>query len=211
LSFIVNNWILIFAAVTSGAMLLWPMIGKGGGTGAVSPADAVRLINKEKALLIDVCEPAEFAAGHAAGARNVPLGSLDGGKGLPTNKALPLVVMCATGARSSRAAAQLRKAGYGNVRPMAGGELGRLAHVDQHRLLAVDQAHRIGGRHGAAGGALVDHRPQQHRARDHGGEDQNPVVDDEAQGARRSVDEGADYRIVPTFHCPIDGPCTSSY
>ena len=55
------------------------------------------------------------------GARNVPLGSLDGGKGLPTNKALPLVVMCATGARSSRAAAQLRKAGYTNVRSLAGG------------------------------------------------------------------------------------------
>ena len=90
MSFIINNWILIFAAVTSGAMLLWPLVGKGGGTGAVSPADAVRLINQEKAVLIDVCEPAEFAAGHATGARNVPLGSLDGGKGLPTNKALPL-------------------------------------------------------------------------------------------------------------------------
>ena len=121
LSFIINNWILIFAAVVSGAMLLWPMVGKGGGTGAVSPADAVRLINQEKAMLIDVCEPAEFAAGHAAGARNVPLGTLDGGKGLPTNKALPLVVMCATGARSSRAAVQLRKAGYTNVRALAGG------------------------------------------------------------------------------------------
>ena len=36
-------------------------------------------------------------------------------------RALPLVVMCATGARSSRAAAQLRKAGYGNVHNLAGG------------------------------------------------------------------------------------------
>jgi len=121
LSFIVNNWVLILAAVVSGTMLLWPMINKGTAGGAVSPADAVRLINHEKAVLIDVCEPAEFAAGHAVGARNVPLGSLDGGKGLPTNKALPLVVMCATGARASRAAAQLRKAGYTNVRSLAGG------------------------------------------------------------------------------------------
>ena len=121
MSFIINNWILIVAAVASGAMLLWPMVNKGSASGAVSAADAVRLINQEKAVLIDVCEPAEFAAGHAAGARNVPLGSLEGGKGLPTNKNLPLVVMCASGARSSRAAAQLRKAGYSNVRPMAGG------------------------------------------------------------------------------------------
>jgi rhodanese-related sulfurtransferase len=72
-------------------------------------------------VLIDVREPAEFASGHAAGARNVPLSALDGAKGLPTNKAVPLVVMCATGARSSRAAAQLRKAGYRNVHNLAGG------------------------------------------------------------------------------------------
>jgi rhodanese-related sulfurtransferase len=119
--FIVDNWILIVAAFVSGAMLVWPMLTKGGGSGAVSTADAVRLINREKAVLIDVCEPAEFAAGHAAGARNVPLGTLDKAKGLPTNKALPLVLMCASGARSSRAAAQLRKAGYTQVHPLAGG------------------------------------------------------------------------------------------
>ena len=73
------------------------------------------------ARLIDVREPHEFAAGHAAGARNVPLGTLDGAKGLPTNKAVPLVVMCATGARASRAAAQLRKAGHASVHALAGG------------------------------------------------------------------------------------------
>jgi rhodanese-related sulfurtransferase len=120
-SLIVDNWILILAALTSGAMLLWPTISKGAGGGALTAADAVRLINRDKAVLIDVREPAEFAAGHAAGARNVPLGTLDSGKGLPANKALPLVVMCATGARSSRAVAQLRKAGHTQVHALAGG------------------------------------------------------------------------------------------
>ncbi|MGL6112620.1 MAG: rhodanese-like domain-containing protein [Rubrivivax sp.] len=121
MKFILDNWILIVAALSSGTLLLWPMVAKGGLGGALSPADAVRLINHEKALLIDVCEPAEFAAGHAAGARNVPLSALDTAKGLPTNKALPLVLMCATGARSSRAVAQLRKAGFSNVQALSGG------------------------------------------------------------------------------------------
>lgn len=121
MQFIVDNWILIAAAFVSGGMLVWPMVNKGSLGGALSAADAVQLINREKALLIDVCEPAEFAAGHAAGARNVPLSSLDNPKGLPTNKALPLVVMCATGARSSRAVARLRKAGYSSVHALAGG------------------------------------------------------------------------------------------
>jgi len=118
--FIVENWLLILAAFVSGALLVWPMVTKGGG-GALSTTDAVRLINQDKAVLIDVREPVEFAAGHAAGARNVPLNTLDGAKGLPTNKAIPLVVVCATGARSSRAAAQLRKAGYSSVHSLAGG------------------------------------------------------------------------------------------
>lgn len=120
MQFIVENWLLILAAFVSGALLVWPMVTKGGG-GALSTTDAVRLINQEKALLIDVREPAEFAAGHAAGARNVPLNTLDGAKGLPTNKTTPLVVVCATGARSSRAVAQLRKAGYSSVHSLAGG------------------------------------------------------------------------------------------
>jgi len=119
--FIIDNWILIVAAFASGGLLVWPMVSKGGMTGALSTADAVRLINREKAVLIDVCEPAEFAAGHASGARNVPLSAIDSAKGLPTNKALPLVVMCATGARSSRAAVLLRKAGFAQVHSLAGG------------------------------------------------------------------------------------------
>ncbi len=120
MQFIVENWILILAACASGALLLWPMLAKGG-SGSVSTADAVRLINQHKAVLIDVREPDEFAAGHAAGARNVPLATLDGAKALPSNKAVPLVVMCASGARASRAAAQLRKTGYASVSTLAGG------------------------------------------------------------------------------------------
>ena len=40
---------------------------------------------------------------------------------LPSNKALPLVVVCPTGSRASRAVGLLRKAGYANVQSLAGG------------------------------------------------------------------------------------------
>ena len=119
-TFILENWLLILVACISGGMLVWPMVGKGGGS-SVSPSEAVRLINREKGVLIDVCEPAEFAAGHAVGARNVPLGSLAGAKDLPANKAVPVLVMCASGARARRAASQLRKAGYEKAVAVAGG------------------------------------------------------------------------------------------
>lgn len=118
MQFLIENWMLILVAVVSGALLLRGSLQGGSG---VSPAEAVRLMNHEKATVIDVCEPAEFEQGHIGGARSVPLGSLADAKGLPSNKALPLVVACASGMRAQRAAAVLRKQGYQDVRVLAGG------------------------------------------------------------------------------------------
>jgi rhodanese-related sulfurtransferase len=87
----------------------------------VGTAEAVRLINREKGVLIDVSEPAEYASGHAVGARNIPFGSLEGAKELPSNKALPLLLICPTGARAGRAAGLLRKAGYEKAMAVTGG------------------------------------------------------------------------------------------
>lgn len=119
MKFIFDNWPLILLAVTSGGLLLWQTVLKGGS--GVGATEAVRLINREKGVLIDVCEPSEFAAGHAVGARNIPLGSIDGSKDLPSNKALPLVLLCASGARAGRAAGLLRKAGYEKATVLSGG------------------------------------------------------------------------------------------
>ena len=122
MSFVLDNWYLFVTALVSGGLLLWPTLVDNMGGAKVSAADAVRRINREKAVLIDVSEPAEYAAGHAAGARNVPLGQLEGGSRLlPTNKALPLVVLCPTGSRARRAVAILRQLGFDNARVLAGG------------------------------------------------------------------------------------------
>jgi rhodanese-related sulfurtransferase len=121
-SFFLDNWYLFTAALISGAGLLWPVLRKSGGATAVSATQAVTLINREKAVLIDVSEPAEYAAGHALNARHVPFGELEKSpKGLPTNKALPLLLMCPTGARAGRAVPVLRKLGFQNVNAVAGG------------------------------------------------------------------------------------------
>lgn len=121
MKFFVENWILILVAFVSGGMLVWPMVRKGGAGASVGTSEAVRLINREKGVLVDVSEPHEFQAGHASGARNVPLGQIESSKDLPSNKSLPLLVMCPSGARASRATAMLRKAGYERALAVAGG------------------------------------------------------------------------------------------
>jgi rhodanese-related sulfurtransferase len=121
-SFVVENWYLILAALVSGGLLLWPAIRGGGDGQSVSTAEAVRQINREKAVLIDVCEEAEYAEGHAAGSRNIPLSTIAAGvKGLPGNKSLPVLLICRSGARATKAAAQLRQLGFANAHAVAGG------------------------------------------------------------------------------------------
>ncbi len=120
MKFVLDNWYLILIALVSGGMLAWPAITRSGGA-KVSAAQAVQLINREKAVLIDVCDAEEFAAGHAAGAKNVPLATLEKATGLPKNKAVPVVVLCRTGTRASRGVAILRKLGYEKATSLAGG------------------------------------------------------------------------------------------
>ena len=121
MKFFIDNWFLFVTALASGGLLLWPMITRGSGGGKLSVSEAVRLINRERAMLLDISDPAQYATGHPAGARNVPLATLEKSNELPKNKALPVVVVCQTGARASRGVAILKKLGYEKAQALGGG------------------------------------------------------------------------------------------
>jgi rhodanese-related sulfurtransferase len=119
--FIVDNWLLILIALSSGGMLAWPMV-RGANAGSLTAQGAVHLINRQRAVVVDVREPDEFAAGHVTGAKNVPLNELE--QKLPSavkNKSLPLLLVCASGARAQRAVATAKKLGYEQAQAVAGG------------------------------------------------------------------------------------------
>lgn len=122
MKFLIDNWMLISVALASGGMLVWPMIAGGMNAGALTAGGAVQLINREKAVVVDVCSTAEFAAGHVVGAKNVPLDELESRlPGVVKNKALPVILVCASGARSSRAVAIAKKLGYEQAQSLGGG------------------------------------------------------------------------------------------
>ncbi|WP_176659848.1 MULTISPECIES: rhodanese-like domain-containing protein [Variovorax] len=121
MEFVTANWMLILIALSSGGMLAWPLI-RGSGGGTLTAQGAVQLINRERAVLVDVREPEEFATGHMIGAKNVPLNQLDEKLASTVkNKNVPLLLVCATGARAQRAVAMAKKLGYEQAQAVAGG------------------------------------------------------------------------------------------
>ena len=119
--FVIANWVLFLVALSAGAMLFLPMVQKAG-QGALSAEGAVQLINRQRAVVVDIRAPEEFAAGHVTGARNVPLDQLETKlAGTVKNKSLPLLIVCATGARAQRAVAVAKKLGYEQAQALGGG------------------------------------------------------------------------------------------
>ena len=123
MSFLQDNWMLILVMFLSGGMLLWPLVQR-----RMSPMKdvgnlvATQLVNTKNAVLLDVREPAEFAAGRLPRAINVPLSQLASRPpelGKLTGR--PVIVYCERGGRSRNAGSALAKQGITDVYNLTGG------------------------------------------------------------------------------------------
>lgn len=121
MEFIQANILLIVVALASGGMLLWPLVRSTTGGPSVSAQQATHMINRQDAVVVDVREPGEYGAGHIIGARNVPLARIGAAGNELKRKDKPLIVYCQRGERSPKAAALLRKQGFGSVVNLSGG------------------------------------------------------------------------------------------
>lgn len=83
--------------------------------------EAVSVMQQEQPpLIVDVREPAEYAAGHVPGAINVPLGTVGTwGEGRPKDE--PLLIICQSGRRSLKASQELAARGFTRVTNVEGG------------------------------------------------------------------------------------------
>lgn len=72
------------------------------------------------AVLLDVRTPEEYAGGHVAGSRNLPLQAIVNVEDEIPEKDTPVFVYCQSGGRSRRAAAFMEKIGYTNVKNIGG-------------------------------------------------------------------------------------------
>lgn len=121
--FAARNWYLFAALIVIVAMLagnLWS--GATAAGKAVSPGEAVALINHEDALVIDVRDAAAYGRGHILDALHVPLGSLKERLGeLGRHRERPCIVYCDVGTLAGVAAGELVKAGFTRLHRLQGG------------------------------------------------------------------------------------------
>ncbi|MBI4807574.1 MAG: rhodanese-like domain-containing protein [Nitrosomonadales bacterium] len=83
---------------------------------------AQSMVSSQGALLLDVREPAEYAAIHAPNAKLIPLGEVALRlKELAAYKDKPVAVICRSGRRSAKAVALLQEAGFTQVSNVQGG------------------------------------------------------------------------------------------
>jgi rhodanese-related sulfurtransferase len=104
-------------------MLLFPLFTRGMRPGAeVGPTEAVMLINRKDAVVVDVREQGEFAGGHINNARHLPEKQItERIKELEKFKGKPVIVSCASGRRAAVVADTLRKQGFADVVALRGG------------------------------------------------------------------------------------------
>ncbi|WP_022950638.1 rhodanese-like domain-containing protein [Leucothrix mucor] len=105
------------------ALIIWTEYGRMTRKYQVVPVNtAVKLMNDDKTLVLDVREDREIQDGMIKGAKHIPLGNLSTRLNeLEKYKNSPVLVYCRTGNRSGGACQTLTKAGFANVNNMSGG------------------------------------------------------------------------------------------
>lgn len=122
LEFVKNHWELVLAFVSIAIFLLYDLISVD--KDSLDPLEAVKIINHQDALVVDVRPMADFTKGHIIHAMNFPLSNLlKQLSALEKYKERPIIMNCDSGARSAHACKQLRQQGFTQVYNLRGGIL----------------------------------------------------------------------------------------
>ena len=114
-------------AVVTGGMLIWPLLSRlfVGGVPQVGALEAVQMMNRRDAVVLDVRETAEYAAGHIPHARNIPFAALtDRLREIEKLKSRPVIINAQSGMHSAKVCGALKKIGFNDVFALRGGLTG---------------------------------------------------------------------------------------
>lgn len=112
----------VFPAILLVAFMLAFRLATRGKYRNLSPAEALSLVQSGNFYVLDVRNAEELASGCLPGAHTIPLGQLR--QRLSEIPRGPILVYCASGMRSRRAASLLSQAGYEEIVNLSGGFFG---------------------------------------------------------------------------------------
>jgi rhodanese-related sulfurtransferase len=122
IEFAMNHWVLVLAFTLVAGLLIFNL--SQGNKHNLEPTAATDLINHKEAVVVDVRPAADYNKGHIINAINIPSNGFASQMGiLSKHKNKPIIVSCRSGAQSSSACQQLKKAGYEEVYNLKGGIL----------------------------------------------------------------------------------------
>ena len=115
-----NHPLLVTALMISFFVVIFSEIRrKATGMVAVSPADAVALINNDAAV-VDLRSSESFLRGHIVNAKNIPFDEFQAKKDT-LNTSTPVIAVCDAGMSSNKAVAMLRQSGFESAYSLKGG------------------------------------------------------------------------------------------
>jgi len=122
-NFLFDEWpltiALIFIIILIGRSFLEPILT---GLKDIKPQDAVRIMNDDNTLVLDVRVEKEYQEGHILDSTHIPVGALETRiKEIAERKNDPVVIYCQTGMRSKQAGGILKKHGFETMYNVQGG------------------------------------------------------------------------------------------
>ena len=120
LRFILEQWVLTAALFACIIMLIRNESQRSGPI--LSPQQAIKIVNREDGVFLDLRDSAEFKGGHVVGAINIPFTKLAGQLSqIEKYKDQPLVLVCKMGHQSAAGCKRLKSEGFQRVFKMTGG------------------------------------------------------------------------------------------
>lgn len=123
LDFVLRHWQLstLFVLLLV-AYMVFEFKQETGGSGKVSPDEAIGLMNHEHAVILDIRSKEEFSTGHLLGAQHVAADESDAKlKRFQKYSQKPVIVVCAQGKSSVKFVKRLEEQGLTKVSSLAGG------------------------------------------------------------------------------------------
>ena len=119
-----GNHLMLFGAfvVVSALIIKMELESRFSGIKQLNPSEAVRLMNNDEVVVLDVREANEFSTGHINKASHIPMSALKKRiNELEKYKNRHVLAYCRSGSRSNYACKVLKKEGFENVYNLSGG------------------------------------------------------------------------------------------